>query len=52
MERSCTHGIPQGRLREESGGMMCVFHVGNGDCGIVDSVVDDSVDGHGDRILG
>ncbi len=46
MQGLCTQDVSQGRLGQQPGGVVRVLHVGHGDGGIGDAVVDDGIDGH------
>ena len=44
--------VPERRLRQQPRRVMRVLHVGDGDCGVGDAVVDNRVYRHCHRILG
>ena len=52
MERTLTHNVAKGGLSEKSSRMMGIFHVGNGNSGVGDAIVDHSIDGNSYAVFG
>ena len=47
----CTQHIPQGSLSEEPRGTFCVFHIGDGHGGVIDSEVNHCINCYSDTVL-